>query len=1252
MAKGTERRQGATDSLVGASEITPVIPQAPVLQIPNASVPDVTNNMSAQVMRAVQGFASKQFQAQANVEHEASVLDGQMAYQQGKAMEDIEVPGDKWAMHGYRVMNAQTTASTMLAAQQEMITQSQYEQDPDAFRATYVNRLEQQLAGLDPQTAKMVREQMSTHMPSLVAQHTTAYMKNEEQKNFDALAAQVGVLSKDPTPDALNALLNNAGGTGAAAGLSPDRVSAALVQGVADAFNDGNPLAYQAMMASGAFDNLPAAERERVRGAKLRYENMARSQVDGDFLLAQRNLQSAIEAGEYTGKPADLTDAMTALYASEGMEIRGGELGAAYILAAKVGDIDSQTEYLALQASIASGDIQKVVAGTTAIIDQHDAGAVRANEQAEADGALYDNGLIEEFEGYRDIPYNDPRTDSTGTQVGPNIWRSGYGSSTYTTADGKVHRVTKEYGGTKEDARRDLARRHEKEYNPRIVAAIGQDAFDALAPHQLEVVQSLLHNYGSAAFGSSLSGVKAALQDGDPMKVAAEIRALERHNGGINRGRRNKEADVFSGVAASPRRKSSAGWLVTPVPTPGAGGAGVAWSDNVARYNGDVEAAALAHRTDQDTADAWLSGGKSWSGIDVSVRDYVKGVMNSVNGGDLPQTAEQRLSISQSKLKAAQALRKSLMEEQHNQATMTAEAELTDRMRFAEKQLMNGDMNGSQYRAVYDRKRAALGLVRTAGSQKHIAASIDAGITQAAERAKAAGDEQAANNLYAYQGIQASLTATMEHALENAQTVEEAETIGTIYQKTSIAAAQEFGLDIKKTGINKQHSEVQAKIFAEQDRIEQIAVDAAAAQAAIDAGIADSQTGATSDAVDKVLSESVTTTLQQNTDPVNPENSMTLPEAQLKVWGEAGTVPSDAKTMFSASVNGPMVVDGNPTPDAMYAFDTFKQLRQNGSHRAANSMFDDEARLRMEAVIATAAGGLSANPEQVGTAMLALDERRRDMRTQDDLPDARSIGKALTTNQIAVEAVEEFLDVNTVDGGLERWFTSSGRKDRNTLTWRQTKAALSEESVDNLTQQIEDRYLKLQALNSGARSETIAGLAAEQILDEVSVIGDSIVSMNQGSGIKRQMFGDNDFSSTPLVEHRAISGYIKMMAETQPDLYGHLTGTTVLERSPDVLKSLWGFVTGARAELSQEEALDIAYAGGVRPFNVDEGDGVNATLSVLDRDGQREMLDSDLFSMERIGQWYMETEHQRLLDANPTRTEQIDRLNSGIDPRP
>lgn len=155
-------------------------------------------------------------------------------------------------------------------------------------------------------------------------------------------------------------------------------------------------------------------------------------------------------------------------------------------------------------------------------------------------------GLLEEFEGLRTTPYNDPATDSDGNQVGPDIYRSGYGSSTYTTEDGQVHDVTKEFGGTEADARRDLDRRNEQEYNPKIRDAIGEAAFSNLSGVQLEVVQSLLHNYGSSAFSGTLSGVRDAIASGDTAAVSAAINALQGQNGGVNDRRRRAEADAFS----------------------------------------------------------------------------------------------------------------------------------------------------------------------------------------------------------------------------------------------------------------------------------------------------------------------------------------------------------------------------------------------------------------------------------------------------------------------------------------------------------------------------------------------------------------------------------------------------------------------------------------------------------------------------------------------------------------------------------
>lgn len=176
------------------------------------------------------------------------------------------------------------------------------------------------------------------------------------------------------------------------------------------------------------------------------------------------------------------------------------------------------------------------------------AGALASGQQnglSAYEGGGAKGGLLQEFEGLVTTPYNDPATDRNGNQIGPDIYRSGYGSNTYTTEDGKVHTVTAQNGGTEADARRDLNRRNTEEYNPVIAETIGQDMYANMSPQQLEVAQSLLHNYGKAAFKGVLAPVADAMRSGDAQAVASAIESMQGQNGGVNDRRRRAEASAF-----------------------------------------------------------------------------------------------------------------------------------------------------------------------------------------------------------------------------------------------------------------------------------------------------------------------------------------------------------------------------------------------------------------------------------------------------------------------------------------------------------------------------------------------------------------------------------------------------------------------------------------------------------------------------------------------------------------------------------
>lgn len=153
-----------------------------------------------------------------------------------------------------------------------------------------------------------------------------------------------------------------------------------------------------------------------------------------------------------------------------------------------------------------------------------------------ADGMAAAKSLIMDKEGFRSNAYWDV-----------NHYRAGYGSDTYTPADGKPRTVTQDTVVSYEDAERDLQRRVQ-EYFKTIIDEIGIGAFQALSGAQQGALASLLHNYGAGEFtqGGDLGGVVEALKIGNPNLVAQRIVERGGDNGGINRARRREEAAAFA----------------------------------------------------------------------------------------------------------------------------------------------------------------------------------------------------------------------------------------------------------------------------------------------------------------------------------------------------------------------------------------------------------------------------------------------------------------------------------------------------------------------------------------------------------------------------------------------------------------------------------------------------------------------------------------------------------------------------------
>jgi len=437
MAQGIERRVGVADSLAGAAEVVPVVSNAAPLSAPQVQVHSQNYSdsaaqygiqRSAGVANSLNKWASSKIQEVANTRNEAAILDGQMAYQQGKTMDAVEMEGDKWSLSGYRVMHAQTLSQTMLTTQQEMIRQSQYEQDPDAFRAQYVARMEAQIKGLDPQTARMVRETMSEQMPTLVAEHTSAHLGYQEREAYKSLVTSVDALSKDSSAFA-SLLVNAAGGEGSpSSGLSSDRRMAAVVDGVGAAFENMNPIAYQQLKQSGLLESMSAPQRQAMRAAQQAYENRVRTTYDAEHTEALSNWQRRIEAGDL--EPAEAAEALAAIWGKRDVTMSAAEGGAAYSGAVTAQDHGDRAKVTNIATATVRGDWDSVARQTQDIVMQFESGgnldAVGplieggANKGDRAQGGMQVMPKTLDDPGFGIRPSNGTREDSL--RVGRDYW--------------------------------------------------------------------------------------------------------------------------------------------------------------------------------------------------------------------------------------------------------------------------------------------------------------------------------------------------------------------------------------------------------------------------------------------------------------------------------------------------------------------------------------------------------------------------------------------------------------------------------------------------------------------------------------------------------------------------------------------------------------------------------------------------------------------------------------------------------------
>lgn len=355
MAQGLERRAQPKDNLRGQEAINPVTRQVPSVGAPQAPRVPV-DSYTAQIAQQVSQFASGRLAEIQQKRQERSMMDGQIAAMQGQSFESVEMEGDKWALEGYRLVTAQTLSSSLLRAQEAEIESGAYEQDPDTYRSTLVNRVDAMVADIpDQRTRDLAREQLMQQMPGLVDAHMRRNIAFKEQQNFDALAQSVDVLSRDNT--STGALIDFATGeSGATAGLSIERRRAAVVQGVVNSFENNNPAAFAHLEAAGFLttENLTASQLRTIRQAQSAYHTRMEQQWNAEWHAEMTDLQDRIAEGDVD--PLVAAEEYAAINARHNRRTQAQDAGQVYDAARAGVEFAEGTRGLNIEAAGAAGD--------------------------------------------------------------------------------------------------------------------------------------------------------------------------------------------------------------------------------------------------------------------------------------------------------------------------------------------------------------------------------------------------------------------------------------------------------------------------------------------------------------------------------------------------------------------------------------------------------------------------------------------------------------------------------------------------------------------------------------------------------------------------------------------------------------------------------------------------------------------------------------------------------------------------------
>jgi hypothetical protein len=935
----TERQLGGSlENPMGMQSRANLRPAAPqvVTGVQNVNAPPArVDDTGLQVLNGLAEFGSRKIREAAKTRYEKLMLDGAMAYQQGKSIDELELDGNKWMLEGYQTMEAETVSSALYAAQQAEITNGLYESDPNAFRQRYTSRLEEALSGKDERTQDLIKTKMAQQMPALVEQHTREHAAFLERKNVEALATSVDVISRDPTNT--QRLLDFAMGTAPEAqGLGEEKRRAAVVDGVVRAYTNNNPIAFQILDQAGALESMNPQELNAIRAAQASYESRKRSERDDAFLLAEQGLIERIQQGDVN--PEEAINAYGKLMLDHGMTMTMGESATVYGQARGANALHAQSIALEVEAAKLNGDADKVAELT------YNYAQTAANPATP--GRVYDYTIPVQYSMGPKRP-NKPRNEivsviaSAAEEVlGPN---------------GKVVITS----GMEDPGEQHGANRH-KTGNAADVAFYRADGSKVKAsdPEAIAIAEA------SARRGATGIGFGEEYMGGEHM----HIDLVGTSGGGGNVWASGAKANADRLVATMQNAtKGTALGDIDPEK----------WRTVVKQFGGDVELAAVAYTMGSEAARGWDETGRRTADLDPDVAGFVDRIGGQLEGRAY-QTAETRVAQAQRTLEIAR-----------ERAAVDVYSAMGPQLADLDRRYVAGDIDESTYNTQRNSIMANYGVARTMADVDHVISQADARYANAQTIAKTIQDQQYAVNLDLFAGRRYEADKALEAAVKSigsmvkppGATDEEFKAAQEGAIQLAMSEYQSFlGNQIADLGIQPQHSGVgdtitkivdatsNAAIKAQENRMLNAKAERAIATGTLSSAGADVQDMAWKQAQAgiKAEAEQYAATIQadQNMSGAEKMDAMAAFEKQKyeEFFARSNFVPDSMRTEASAVLTGKIVQDdGTVSQNAIDTILAYRDLKGRSS-TAANQLLDDQSRAVAEGALLLSGGNEQALP--------------------------------------------------------------------------------------------------------------------------------------------------------------------------------------------------------------------------------------------------------------------------------------------------